>query len=68
MLDTLLEIHENEQLNLPPVEAGMAKSCKGLCMRGLVGIRPGLNANNKTIQVLFLTAQGKKFLEENHPG
>ena len=63
MTEVLMECHEREILKLDPYEASMVPSIGGLVMRGLVTTQVYITKQGKKIHALFITREGKNYLQ-----
>jgi hypothetical protein len=64
MLDTLMECHERELMNLPPSNAFQTSSVKGLIKRGFVKVKTYITESGKTSPGLYITESGRRILDK----
>lgn len=63
MLETLMDLHERELLNLEPCDSALVRSLSALIKRGLVTTGTYVNKKNKKIVGVFVTYKGKSYLK-----
>jgi hypothetical protein len=64
MVETLIDCHERELLNLEPYDVSIVPSARGLIIRGLVITRPHILKNGKRIIALFVSDEGLEVLKQ----
>ena len=63
MIRTLVDCHEKELWNLPPCNAVMTPSAKGLISRGVLPVKNHLTESAKRITAVYVTDKGKTFIQ-----
>ena len=64
MLESLMEFHERELLNLEPYDVALAPSAKSLISRELVIVKPYVTAKGKSFLGVYVTDLGRKYLSQ----
>lgn len=64
MLETLMECHEKQLMNLDPLEASTTPHCKGLINRKMLEVKQHVTKNGKRIYGLFITDLGRDYLKK----
>ena len=62
MIETLMDCHERELMNLEPYDVGSLYFATGLIQRGMLGTRPYITKSGKKIIAFYVTVQGKAYL------
>lgn len=62
MIETLMDCHERELMNLEPYDAGALPHCRGLIERGLLGTKIYVTESGKKIMACYVTNPGRRYL------
>lgn len=64
MIESLMETHEREMLDLEPYDVALAPSAGGLISRGLVFLKPYVTSSGKTFLGVYVTELGRNYLSQ----
>ena len=62
MLETLMDCHERELMNLEAYDAGILPYCTGLIQRGMLGTKIYITEKGKKIMACYVTNAGRRYL------
>ena len=64
MLETLMDCHERELMNLEPIDVGILPYCTGLIQRGMLGTQIYITEKGKKIMACYVTNAGRRYLSK----